>query len=38
MDIRLQANSQYINIGDWIVHFTYGVLDKNGLTLATWED
>jgi len=38
MDIRLQADSQYINIGDWIVHYTYGVLDKNGLTLATWED
>lgn len=28
----------YVNLGDWITHFTYGRLDGAGMTLATWGD
>ena len=27
------ANARYINLGDWITHFTYAVLDPEGLRL-----
>ena len=27
MTISLNPNSQYINLGDWIGYFTYGVFD-----------
>jgi UDP-2,3-diacylglucosamine hydrolase len=33
LNISLQKNSTYINLGDWINFFTYGVFNKNGLTL-----
>ena len=33
LEIELSKNSKYINTGDWITHFTYGVFDGQQLTL-----
>lgn len=33
MEIQLKENSIYMNLGDWINHFTYAVFDGNQLTL-----
>jgi UDP-2,3-diacylglucosamine hydrolase len=30
-------NGIYINLGDWISHFTYAVLDEQHITLNKWE-
>ena len=37
IEFDLAANSKYINIGEWISYFTYGVLDENGFALKTFE-
>ncbi len=37
MDIELQANSHYINLGDWINHFTYAVFDGENVALKKFE-
>lgn len=33
MEIDLGSNAKYINLGDWISHFTYGVFDGEKMTL-----
>jgi UDP-2,3-diacylglucosamine hydrolase len=33
----LQANSQYVNLGDWITHFTYAVWDGYNLNLNRFQ-
>jgi UDP-2,3-diacylglucosamine hydrolase len=33
LEINLQENSKYVNLGDWIQYFTYGVLEDNELSL-----
>jgi UDP-2,3-diacylglucosamine hydrolase len=33
MDIELQPGSRYINLGDWIKHFTYAVFDGEKVEL-----
>jgi UDP-2,3-diacylglucosamine hydrolase len=33
LEIKLQENSMYVNLGDWIQHFTYGVFDERTLHL-----
>jgi len=33
INMDLQENSKYINLGDWISYFTYGVFDGKELTL-----
>ena len=33
LEIKLREDSVYINLGDWIQYFTYGVFDKNALSL-----
>lgn len=33
MEIELDSGAVYFNIGDWITHFTYGVLDDEGFSL-----
>lgn len=38
LDIKLNNDSRYINLGDWITHFTYGVFDGDELTLKTFND
>jgi len=27
MQIKVSENSEYINIGDWLHHYTYGVME-----------
>lgn len=34
---NLENNAQYINIGDWITYFTYGVFDGENFELKTFE-
>jgi len=31
------GDKTYLNIGDWITHFTYGMLDRGTLTLKRWD-
>lgn len=37
LQIDLGEGAQYINLGDWITHFTYAVFDGNSLELKTWD-
>lgn len=36
LDIQLQENSKYINLGDWITHFTYAEFFKKELLLKKY--
>ncbi len=36
MDIKVGENSRYVNLGDWIGYFTYGVYDENGFRLLEY--
>lgn len=37
LDIHLNDNSRYINLGDWINYYTYGVFDGEGFELKVYE-
>ena len=37
LEIDLENDSKYINLGDWISHFTYGVFDGNRFELKTYN-
>ena len=37
LDIQLQENSKYINLGDWIQYFTYGVFDDKQLQIKEYK-
>jgi UDP-2,3-diacylglucosamine hydrolase len=37
LDINLQKDATYINLGDWINFYTYGVFDGKKLQLKEWE-
>ena len=37
LQIELGNNSKYINLGDWINYFTYGVFDGLTMELKTYE-
>lgn len=37
MEIPVGDNSKYINLGDWITHFTYGEFDGEQFSLKTFE-
>lgn len=37
MEIQLNENSKYINIGDWLSHFTYGVWENGVFSLKEWK-
>ena len=37
IDIQLNENSKYINLGDWIKYFTYAVFDGENTTLAYYK-
>ncbi|MDG2397027.1 MAG: UDP-2,3-diacylglucosamine diphosphatase [Flavobacteriaceae bacterium] len=37
INIDLKQRSKYINLGDWISHFTYAVFDGNKIELKTHE-
>ena len=36
--ITLNDAAEYINLGDWITHFTYAVFDGNTVELKKWQD
>jgi UDP-2,3-diacylglucosamine hydrolase len=36
MEIQVGGNSKYINLGDWIGYFTYGVFDGNSFELKKY--
>lgn len=38
MDLPLTKDSRYINLGDWITHFTYAVFDGQELSLKKWQE
>ncbi len=35
-NIQLSSNSKYINLGDWVTHFSYAELDKENLLLKNF--
>ena len=37
LEIELTKNSKYINLGDWIGYFTYGVFDGTNFELKKFE-
>ncbi|WNW01409.1 UDP-2,3-diacylglucosamine diphosphatase [Tenacibaculum sp. HL-MS23] len=37
LEIKLQENSRYINTGDWVQYFTYGVFNNNTIRLTTYN-
>ncbi len=37
LEIDLNAHSRYVNLGDWIHYFTYGVFDGEKMELKKWE-
>ncbi len=37
LDIPLQPNSQYINLGDWISYYTYAVFNGTSLELGSYK-
>ncbi len=38
LTIKLNDNAEYINLGDWITHFTYAVFDGITVQLKKWQD
>lgn len=38
IDINIGNNSRYINLGDWITHFTYGVLNNGVFELKKYKE
>ena len=38
LEIELNATSKYVNLGDWISYFTYGVFDGESMTLKTYTN
>ena len=37
LNLPLEKNSRYINLGDWISHFSYGVFDGENFELKTYK-
>ena len=37
MEINLNTKSKYINLGDWVTHFTYGIFDGKNFELKKWK-
>jgi UDP-2,3-diacylglucosamine hydrolase len=38
LDLKLNESSRYINLGDWLSHFTYAVFDGNDMFLKKYTD
>jgi UDP-2,3-diacylglucosamine hydrolase len=38
LDFKLNDNSRYINLGDWIKNFTYAVFDDDDMQLKKWNN
>jgi UDP-2,3-diacylglucosamine hydrolase len=37
LDIQLNENSRYVNLGEWVNNFTYAEFDGEHLTLKKFE-
>lgn len=37
LDIPIEQQARYINLGDWISHYTYAVFDGKELELKSWK-
>ncbi len=37
MKVSVGENAEYVNLGDWITYFTYGVFDGNTFEIKKWE-
>ena len=37
LEIQLQENSTYINLGDWITYYTYAAFSENDFTLKEFK-
>ena len=37
IDIPIGTGSRYVNLGDWINHFSYGVFDGESFELKTYK-
>jgi UDP-2,3-diacylglucosamine hydrolase len=37
LDIKVGDSSRYINLGDWLYHYTYAVFDGESMELKKWE-
>lgn len=38
MEKKISDNTWYYNLGDWLVHFSYGVFDGEKFSLMKWEE
>jgi len=38
LDYKLSDKSRYINLGEWLIHFSYAVFDGNNLELKYYRD
>ena len=38
LNIELNDGSRYINLGDWITHFTYAEFNGNTVELKKWQE
>ena len=38
IDVRIRNRARYINLGDWLYHYSYGRIDQNGLQLLFFEN
>ena len=38
LDLTLTSGARCVNLGDWIVHFTYGVFDGDSLSLLEYKN
>jgi UDP-2,3-diacylglucosamine hydrolase len=38
LEIDLSSTSKYVNLGDWIGYFTYGVFDGEAMKLETYKN
>jgi UDP-2,3-diacylglucosamine hydrolase len=37
LEIKLNPNSKYINLGDWISYYTYCKMDNKGISLLKFD-
>ena len=37
LDLAVEGTAHYINLGDWINHYTYAVFDGKTLELTAWK-
>lgn len=38
LDIAINDQARYINLGDWIMHYTYAEFSENTMALKKWEN